>query len=81
MTRAATHPQDNPWLTVPEAAQRAKCGVKLIYTAIQRGRLRAVRLGARRDIRVHQDWVDAWMDREAIVVNAQAPGDAIPFKR
>ena len=50
-----------PWLTAAEAAQRARCGVKLIYREVKRGRLRAARVGGRRDLRVLADWVDDWL--------------------
>jgi hypothetical protein len=32
----------SPWLTVPEAAKRARCGRSTIYAAVQAGRLRTV---------------------------------------
>jgi len=48
-----THDDDSPWLTVREAAARAKVGRNWIYDAVRAGRLRAVRIGAR-DIRVHR---------------------------
>jgi excisionase family DNA binding protein len=43
--------QVSDWLTVGEAAQRARCGKSLIYGEVQRGRFRAARLGGRREIR------------------------------
>jgi excisionase family DNA binding protein len=49
------------WLTVKEAAARAKCSTKLIYLAVRRGQLRASRLGVRRDIRILESWLDSWM--------------------
>ena len=41
----------SPWLTVSEAAQHANCGRKSIYSAVASGRLRAARLGGRRELR------------------------------
>lgn len=77
--KATTAPADvSPWLTVREAASRAKVGVKVIYAAIHAGKLRAVRLGARNDVRVHVQWVDAWM-MAATVINPDAPGDDVPI--
>jgi excisionase family DNA binding protein len=67
-----------PWLTPREAAARARVGVGAVYAAVQRGRLKAVRLGVRRDIRIHESWVDAWLNA-AVIVNPDAPGDDVPL--
>lgn len=56
---------DSPWLTVAEACGIAKCGVKLLYREIKAGRLRAARIGRRRDIRVHREWVHEWLNAAA----------------
>ena len=60
----------------------------MIYLAIKQGRLRASRLGARKDFRILESWVDAWIisASEPTLVNPNAPGgDApggpIPFNR
>lgn len=84
-TTTSTSDESTPWLTPREAADRAKCGLKLIYSNVRGGKLRAVRLGARNDIRIHRTWVDAWMTA-ATIVNPDAPGDdilptAIAFKK
>jgi excisionase family DNA binding protein len=65
------------WLTVHEAAQHAKCGTKSIYTAVRTGRLRAARLGGRRELRLLASWVDAWLLSTSTpeIVNPLAPGD------
>jgi excisionase family DNA binding protein len=55
----------SPWLTVDEARRVAKCGKKLLYGEIAAGRLRAARLGARRDIRIHETWINDWLERLA----------------
>ena len=67
-----------PWLTVREAAARAKCGVKVIYGAVARHKLKAVKVG--NGLRIHVEWLDAWLDAEATVVNPEAPGREIPFQ-
>jgi excisionase family DNA binding protein len=54
------HPE-TPWITVGEAAKRARCGIKLIYREVRRGRLKAVRIGGRRELRLRSEWVDAWL--------------------
>ena len=51
----------SPWLTVKEACLVAKCGAKLLYREIRAGRLRAARIGARRDLRIHVTWIDDWL--------------------
>jgi excisionase family DNA binding protein len=55
----------SPWLTVKEASRRAKCGAKLLYREIKVGRLRAARIGNRRDLRIHVEWVDQWLEASA----------------
>ena len=52
---------NTPWLTVAEAANRARCGPKLIYREVCAKRLRAARLGGRRELRFLPDWIDAWL--------------------
>jgi excisionase family DNA binding protein len=51
-----------PWLTVSEAADRARCGVKLIYREVRARRLRAARVGGRRELRLRAEWIDSWLD-------------------
>ena len=63
-TRLLTHQgplPSSPWITVGEAAKRARCGIKLIYREVCAGRLQAVRVGGRRELRLRPDWVDAWL--------------------
>jgi excisionase family DNA binding protein len=51
----------SPWLTVIEAADRARCGPKLIYREVRAKRLKAARVGGRRELRLLSEWVDAWL--------------------
>jgi excisionase family DNA binding protein len=51
--------ESSPWLTVPEAAKRARCGRSTIYAAIYAGQLRTARAG--RLVRVRIEWVDEWL--------------------
>lgn len=74
-TAAAAPP--SPWLTVAEARARAKCGPRTIYRAIRAGRLKAVQLTRRRELRIRQDWLDAWMEAAAVVLNPHAPGGPV----
>jgi excisionase family DNA binding protein len=54
-----------PWLTVEQAAAIAQCGIRLLYREIKAGRLRAARIGGRRDLRIHRDWIDSWLTASA----------------
>jgi len=49
------------WLKVGEAADRARCGPKTIYRAVRSGRLRAARIGGRRELRFLAAWIDLWL--------------------
>ena len=52
---------ETPWLTVREAADRARCGTKLIYREVRAGRLQATRVGGRRELRFLAEWIDEWL--------------------
>lgn len=54
-----------PWRTVPQAAAKAQVGPGTIYGEIRAGRLRAARIGGRRDLRIHDDWIDEWLTASA----------------
>lgn len=49
------------WLTVDDAARHAKCGAKSIYLAVKKRKLRAARLGGRRELRFLASWIDEWL--------------------
>ena len=49
------------WLTVTEAAEYARCGVKTIYREVHAKRLRAARIGGRRELRLLPEWIDQWL--------------------
>ena len=51
----------SPWLTVTEAAARVRCGPKLIYREVRAKRLKAARVGGRRELRILPEWIDAWL--------------------
>jgi hypothetical protein len=51
----------SPWLDVEDAALRARVGPKLIYAEVKAGRLKAAKIGGRRELRFLADWVDAWL--------------------
>jgi excisionase family DNA binding protein len=52
-----------PWLNVEGAARRALCGSKLIYREVAAKRLRAARVGGRRELRFRPEWIDQWLDQ------------------
>ncbi len=60
--RNMNHSQHTPWLTARQAAQRANCGLKLIYREVQAKRLRAVQIGGRRELRFRAEWIDEWLE-------------------
>jgi excisionase family DNA binding protein len=78
--RAAARPtgDPSPWLTVKEAAARAKFGEGAIYAAVRRGKLKAVRVGTA--LRIHVTWLDAWLDAGATMLNADAPGPTLVYE-
>jgi excisionase family DNA binding protein len=58
---SAVSDNPSPWLTVREAAHRARCGPRVIYKEVQAGRLRSARVGGRRELRLLADWIDDWL--------------------
>jgi excisionase family DNA binding protein len=67
----------NEWWDVGQAAAHAKCGKGTIYAEVRRGRLRAARLGGRRELRFLAEWIDAWLiaSSRPEIINPEAPGD------
>jgi excisionase family DNA binding protein len=61
------HQQPTPWLTVAQAAARAQTGERLIYREVRAGRLKAARVGGRRELRLRPEWVDSWLEAAATV--------------
>jgi excisionase family DNA binding protein len=53
------------WMNVGDAAEYAGVCRDTIYTAVERGELRHVRIGGRRSIRVKPAWIDEWLERGA----------------
>ncbi len=49
------------WLTVKQAAARMQVGPRLVYRSVAAGRLRAARIGNRRDLRFLPAWVDEFL--------------------
>lgn len=61
------------WLKVREAADRARCGPKTIYRAVRSGRLRAARIGGRRELRFLESWIDEWLIGEGGADDGEIP--------
>jgi excisionase family DNA binding protein len=52
---------ESPWLTVQMAADRAHVGPKTIYKEVAAKRLKAAKVGGRRELRFLAEWVDQWL--------------------
>ena len=57
----------SPWLTVKEAAGRARCGIKLIYREVKAKRLQAAKVGGRRELRFQAEWIDDWLMTHRVI--------------
>ena len=58
------HPSECRWWTARRAAAYVGAGPKEIYKAVRAGKLKAVRLNQRGDIRTTREWVDEWMEQK-----------------
>ena len=58
------------WFTVEQAAARAQVGKRVVYREVAAGRLRAARVGGRRELRIRPEWVDRWLEQCAEPVEA-----------
>ena len=52
------------WWSARRAAAYIGAGPKEIYKAVRAGKLKAVRLNERGDIRTTREWVDEWMEQK-----------------
>ncbi|MEQ1761101.1 MAG: helix-turn-helix domain-containing protein [Vicinamibacterales bacterium] len=68
---AEAHEQPAVWLTVKQAAARMQVGPRLVYRSVASGRLRAARIGNRRDLRFLPEWVDAFLIASSTVVEVR----------
>ena len=73
------NPSDTPWRTVKEAAARAKTCDRVIYREVKEGRLKAARIGGRRELRLLDRWVDEWL--EASTTPHEVPAPVVTFRR
>ena len=65
--RIGQQPRSSPWLTVKEAATRARCGVKLIYREVKAERLQAAKVGGRKELRFRAEWIDDWLQAHRVI--------------
>ena len=63
-TATETHVTESRWWSARRAATYIGAGPKEIYKAVRSGKLKAVRLNERGDIRTTREWVDAWMEHK-----------------
>lgn len=63
---------DSPWLKVPEAADRARCGVSTVLRALAAEELRGYQGGKGGRWRIHVDDLDAWVRGETAEVRVPA---------
>lgn len=55
---------ESRWWSARQAAAYVGAGPKEIYKAVRSGKLKAVRLNERGDIRTTREWVDVWMEQK-----------------
>jgi len=68
-----THPvTGSPWLTVTEAAQRARCSAATLRREVRAKRLRSVKVGGRKSLRFRAEWIDEWLEEEARTEHREA---------
>lgn len=53
---------ESPWLDVGHGAMYARVSKKLLYRAVSSGRLKAARVGGRRQVRLRREWLDAFIE-------------------
>ena len=65
--------------------ERARAGVDgdAVRGAVKQGKLRAARLGGRRELRFLAEWIDAWLLASSTpeIINTTAPGDDVARDR
>ena len=74
MNSTVTRPADDqsdPWYKLPQAAKyAADVSVSTLRRDIKAGRLRAARVGGRRQYVVRRSWIDAYLEATATPVEA-----------
>jgi excisionase family DNA binding protein len=52
----------SPWMNIREASRHARLSTKILRREIRAGRLRAGRVGGRREFRLRREWLDAYIE-------------------
>jgi excisionase family DNA binding protein len=60
---------DSPWLTAADAARYLKRGRRFVLAEVHAGRLRAARIGGRREVLTTRDWCDQYVIDQAAPIN------------
>lgn len=55
----------SPWLDAGQGARYARVSRKLLYRAVRSGRLKAARVGGKRQVRLRREWLDAFIEGHA----------------
>jgi excisionase family DNA binding protein len=63
-SKATDQPAESRWWSARRAAAYVGAGPKEIYKAVRSGKLKAVRLNGRGDIRTTREWLDDWMEQK-----------------
>jgi excisionase family DNA binding protein len=71
-----TEPLVTPWRTVSQAAARAQTGDRMIYREVKAGRLKAARVGGRRELRFKDEWIDQWLEASTTPQEVSRPFNA-----
>ena len=69
------------WLKAIEAAERSRVGTKTIYREVRAGRLRAARVGGRRELRFRAEWIDEWLEASATPVSVDGHATPLPTSK
>lgn len=67
-TQSGEQDEKPVWLVTTEAATRARVGLKTIFREVRAGRLKAARVGGRRELRFRPSWVDEWLEARSTPV-------------
>jgi excisionase family DNA binding protein len=59
---------ESQWLRLPDAARVAHVSVATLRREIRGGKLRAVKVGGRKLIRIHRQAIDEWLARTPVEV-------------
>jgi excisionase family DNA binding protein len=61
---------ESPWLNLTEAAAYARRGKRFLLKQIHAGKLRAALVGGRREVLTRKEWVDQFVEDQAVPITA-----------